>query len=73
MAVRGASPVVLSVLLAHVGGGFLFLVLGTLRTLFDRTHPSAPLGASRLGSLSLSGGAFAGTAGLLLALRFFAG
>ncbi len=63
---RGASPQFLALLLAPIGGGFLYLVTSTLRhAVLDKSLPIS----SRRGALFVVGGAFAATAGLLALLR----
>lgn len=64
---RDASPALLGLLLAHVGGGFLFLVAGTLHALFEKTQPSTT--RPRLAALCIA--SFTGTAGLLCFIRAF--
>ena len=66
---RDASLPFLSLLLAHVGGGFLFLVTGTLKTLVGSAERGLAAN-SRLPLVRLCALGFLGTTGLLLLLRF---
>ena len=65
---REASPHLLGLLLAHTGGGFLFLAAGTLQMRFEPTLTAPP----RPLLLGITGAAFAGTAALLLFTRALA-